>query len=351
MATRLRLIVNNVLGISKDRYDPERDGVSPTLLSNWKSCREKARLRILGWKSRRMRGSMIFGTLAHAVLERIYGKIQNGKIGTVPSESVVLKVCREVEAAWRRDNPRADDESLQEMERQMLLVEAVMPQYFIFWSKDLVRMDWFHLEQFVGDEAKNRSFGKLPSGREAMTHLKGKMDGAFKSNKDKKGRLWLFETKSRSVFSDDQQSNLMDILPHECQTTLYLGALQDANKGQVPGGVLYNIIRRPGLRQKKNESLKAFGARVKATVQAKPDFFFLRFRMELDSKEFAKQRNFTDALIKDFIAWYHGEVPHYLNSDNCETKFGPCEFLKMCSRRDTTGMYQSKPRRSELEEQ
>jgi hypothetical protein len=340
----LKLVSSNPLGLSKDRYDPTRDGISPTILSIWKKCREKARLRLLGWTSRKQTGAQMFGTIAHAVLEKVYGDIQRGKLGTIPTPKYVKAVCKDVEAKWRRSNTKADSETVETMEMMMLLVEAIMPIYFTFWNTDLTRMDWYHLEQFVGSESLNRAYGKYES------HLKGKMDGAFKINKDKRGRLWLFETKTKSRIGEQGESNLVDIMPHECQTHLYLGALQDASKGAVPGGVLLNIIRRPNFRLKKKESLPAFAARIIKDIQKRPDYYFIRIRMEIDAGDLVKQRRLTDAMFADFLAWYHGDAPHYHNSDACEDKYGTCEFLKICSHKDFTGMYQRKPRRNELED-
>jgi hypothetical protein len=337
----LKLVVNNPLGLSKDRYDPERDGISPTLLSKWKSCREKALLTLKGWKSRRPNQGQTFGTLIHAVLERVYTQIQNGTLGTIPSQKLVTKICREVEKKWREQNTKADSETLQMMQMMMLLAEAITPAYFTFWNKDLVRMDWYHLEQFVGSSQRLTTFGNHRS------FLRGKLDGAFTMNKDKSGRLWLFETKTKSQIGEKTEANLVDIMPHETQTNLYLGALQDATGGKTPAGVLLNIVRRPALKLKKGESLKAFAARVTKDIQSRPDWYFLRLRLEIEPKDLLRQRQNSNALMSDFLAWYHGEVPHYKNSDQCEAKHGTCEFLKMCSRGDTSGMYQSKPRRGE----
>lgn len=339
----LRLVTSSPLGLSKERYDPERDGVSPTILSVWKMCREKARLRLLGWTARRGTASQVFGTVVHAVLERVYGAIQSGKIGTIPSPKIVKQVCATVEQMWRRDNPKADATTLQDMEMVMLLTEAIMPIYFTFWHRDLTKMDWFHLEQYIGNEAVNRAFGRHAS------HLRGKMDGAFRITGTSK-RLWLFETKTKSRLGEQGESNLIDILPQECQTTLYLGALQDANRGEVPAGVLLNIIRRPNFQLKKGESMKAFTARLVTDIQKRPDYYFIRIRMEVDRAELVTQRSRTDAMFTDFLNWYHGEAPHYHNSDACENKYGTCEFLRICARKDFTGMYQRPARRrQELE--
>jgi hypothetical protein len=326
------------LGIPVERYDPERDGVSHSLLSKWKRCRELARLHLMGWRSRGSRPGQTFGDLVHAVLERVYGQIQSGKIKTIPTERQVKQVITKVELAWRKKNTRADSDAISTMEMMLLLVEAIMPIYFTFYHKDLTRMDWFHLEQFIGDVKRGRTFGRH------VTHLIGKIDGAFRPGDKKK--LWLFETKTKGRLGESGESNLSDIMHFEAQTHLYLGALQDVT-GEVPGGVLLNIIRRPNLKVKKNESLRAFNERLIADIKTRPRYYFIRLRMDISKSDLESQRRSLDGQFTDFLAWFHGETPHYQNSDACEDKNGSCEMIRICGRRDFTGMYQLPPRRKD----
>jgi len=155
--------------------------------------------------------------------------------------------------------------------------------------------------------------------------------------------LWLFETKTKSRLGEHGESNLVDILPHELQTNLYLGAMVGMY-GRVPGGLVLNIIRRPNFKQKKNEGPVAFAKRVEADVKKRPEYYFIRIRMTIDKNDLQRMQNEHAQLVQDFVNWSQGKGFHYRNSGECENKYGTCEYLKICANGDYVGMYQREPR-------
>lgn len=330
----MRLVVSNPLGIPPKRYDVDQDGVNASLLGRWLSCREKARLYLLGWAPKRISQGRIFGVIVHGVNDEIYSAYQNGELDSLPSRKRILREIAKMESRWRKSNPRADASSLQTLEMQCALAEAVLPIYFQFWHKDLTHTDWMALEHKF----------KTPI---ANTHLIGRMDGNFKPLKGKKV-IWLLETKTKSHIPE--HGGIVDILPHELQVNLYLGAMVALYK-EEPGGVILNIIRRPNLRQKKSEGPKAFAERVANDVRKRPEFYFMRVRMSVDRKDLDRIRREHEGLVRDFVQWAKGKGYHYRNSNECENKYGQCEYLGICSRGDYTGMYQRKPRVRDVEEE
>lgn len=325
----MKLVSSHPLGIPPERYNVDKDGTNASLLGRWLSCREKARLYLLGWTPRRIGAGRIFGIIVHGVQDAIYSDIQSGALDSLPSPKRIKREIAKMEKVWRRQNPRADAETLKLLELNLTLAESIMAVYFQFWHNDLNRMDWYSLEHKF----------KVPI---ADTHLIGRMDGNFKPMKGKKV-LWLFETKTKSRLGDHGESNLVDILPHELQTNLYLGAMIVMYK-EVPGGLLLNIIRRPGFKLKKNEGPKAFATRVAADVKRRPEYYFVRIRMTVDRNDVQRMRREHEALVRDFTRWARGKGEHYRNSGECENKYGTCEYLKICSGGDYTGLYQREPR-------
>jgi hypothetical protein len=325
----MKLISSHPLGISPRRYDVDKDGVNASLLGRWLSCRELARLYLLGWTPRRIGAGRIFGIIVHGVLERIYSDIQNGELESLPSTKRVKREIAHMEKVWKRQNPRADADTLQLLELNLLLAESILPVYFKFWHEDISRMDWYALE---------RKF-KVAIGD---THLIGRMDGNFKPTKGKKV-YWLFETKSKSRMGEHGETNLVDTLPHDLQVNLYLGAMV-AMYDQIPGGLLMNIVRRPGFRLKKGEGPMAFAKRVAADVKKRPEYYFVRIRMSIDKADLARTEREHLAMVADFMAWSKGKGHHYRNSGQCENKYGTCEYLKVCSAGDYTGLYQREAR-------
>lgn len=325
----LKLVVNNPLGIDSKRYNVEQDGVNASLLGRWINCREMARLHLLGWVPKRIGAGRIFGTICHGVMDDIYSDIQSGELLTLPDRKRVIKEVRKQEKMWRTANPRADAETLQNLELNCMLAEAIMPIYFQFWHKDLKTIDWIALEHKF----------KTPIG---ITHLIGRMDGNFIPVKALK-RRWLFETKTKSRLGESGESNIVDILPHELQINLYLGAMV-AMYGEIPGGVIMNIVRRPNFKGKKNETITQLNKRIIEDVKMRPEHYFIRMRMSVERSDLRRMQAEHEGLVNEFVKWSHGESAHYRNSDHCENKYGTCEYLRICSRNDYTGLYQRAPR-------
>lgn len=319
------------LGIPPDRYDVEKDGVNASLLGRWINCREMARLHLLGWTSKRIGAGRIFGTLVHGVQDNVYSDMQSGALDGLPTKKRIKKELALQEEKWRKLNPRADAATLETLELNLMLAEAIMPVYFQFWHRDVQRMDWIALEH---------SF-KVPIGPTGIK-LVGRMDGNFHPFKGKKV-AWLFETKTKSRMGEHGESNLVDILPFELQTNLYLGAMAVLYK-QQPAGLVLNIVRRPAFKGKKGESLPELYQRIAADVQKRPEYYFVRLRMSVDKPDLVRVQKEHIALVEDFSRWAKGKGAHFRNSDHCENKYGTCEFLRVCSRGDYGGLYQRKPR-------
>lgn len=339
MKLKLKLVKGNgPLGIPATFYDPKRDGVTFSLLTKWKNCRERARLHLQGWSTARVSLSQIFGTIIHAILERIYGDIQLKRLTTVPSTKYVQKHLVTIEKEWRKENPKASTETLQDLEISLMLVEVIVPIYFKWWHKDLTQIKWQAIEhQF-----------NLPVPQHG-TFVRGKMDGRFTSALGKQHKANLFETKTKSRLGESGESNLTDMLGFELQVNLYLGAIWAAD-GVAPAGLLYNIIRRPNLQRKKAETFVQFQRRVAMDVSKRPEYYFIRLRMNVDKRELEREGKEQALMVEDFMRWYRGEVGHYKNSDHCENKYGTCEFLKVCSAGDYTGFYKRPTVFRELEE-
>jgi len=314
-------------------YDPERDGVTFSLLTTFKNCRERARLFLNGWTSRSNSLGMVFGSLAHGVNQQIYEDVRLGKLTELPSEKYIKKVGQKVEALWKKENPRADTESKQYLEYSMILLEAVMPAYFKYWKKDF-QLIWERVETVFKIPIEVPMGGELNLIKK--TFIRGKIDGSYRRGKN--GRPRLFETKTKTRLGETGEGNLADILPHELQVNIYLLYLWWVDK-KLPEGVLYNIIRRPGLRQKKNESLVKFARRVSSDVRLRPEYYFIRLEMIVEKKDLEKQELELRDMVSDFILWWNGLAGHYKNSDACENKYGTCPMLPICSRGDYTGFF------------
>jgi hypothetical protein len=301
-------------------YDPERDGVTFSVLNGWLQCREQARLSLTGTTPRFSGFGATFGAIIHELLDRAYSSVRSRR--QPPSAHWVKMELARLEAQWAEENPLPDDTSKQHMELTVLVGEALMPLYFQHWEMDFSRT-WTKVEHEF----------KIPlelthvNGKTYRTFLRGKMDGAFLVG-SKGARTRLFETKTKSWM--DQEA-LSDIITFELQLHIYLYSLLKLEK-RMPLGVLYNLIRRPGLRPKKNESLPAFAKRIAADIRKRPDWYFTRMELNVTPADIHRFEGRLFDMVGDFVAWWRGDVGHYLNSGNCQNKFGTCWALPICSR-------------------
>lgn len=314
-------------------YDIEKHGITQSLLSMFLECRKKARYYLEGWDSIYHKLALTEGSVGHAVLQFAYEDIMTGKLKTIPSKQKVLAYTKRVEEQWLAENKRADKTALNHLEYSLATMETTLPIYFDFYRKDLKEIRWLGLEE------KFCIPYKLKDGRKTV--LRGKKDGEFENN-----GLWLFETKFKSQINIP---NLVDILTIDMQVFFYLRALKQLRK-KTPEGVLYNIVRRTSLYQRKDENLYSFSKRLKQDIEQRPDFYFYRIPSSVTSFDLKKFEVELEGLLTDFINWWQGISACYKNTNNCIGKYGKCEFLPCCSNNNFSGFKKRKAVFKELED-
>jgi hypothetical protein len=324
-------------------YDPERDGVTQSLLSKFKQCRELTRNALEGWTGKFPAAPLVYGSLAHYVLEQAYKRIEQQR-ATVPSQEDVLWWLGNARDIWKEENPAASDISINIFEDSFMKNAAILPQYFKYWKTDFTTREWVALER----EFKVPMSVTLPDGRLVSTFLRGKMDGVFRTPKAKSRpkALRLFETKNQASVNEEQ---LIDTLSFNLQTSVYLLALQKLHN-EVPAEVEMNIIRKTALRQGKKEAARAFEARIVADVRERPDHYFVRMGMSVDPGDVVTMEKEVTALVVDFLFWWYGGGSHYRNDKACYFYNRPCDMIKKCATDDTTQLFKRDRVFSELEE-
>ena len=301
------------------KYDPFRDGVSQGLLMTFMRCREEASNWLKGLEQLRSSSALQFGSMAHQILEEIYGKYEKP-----PSDLEVLKMIEKVRMDFvKEEGSRMSEDGLQNLEQNVAILTAVLPGYFRFYKSDFRKDYWAELEQVF----------RVPSPVKGVA-LIGRIDGAFRPNKKE---LWLFESKTKSRIEED---NLADSLTFDFQNSLYQYALQK-KYGVQPSGVLYNIIRRPGQKLKKEESLPDFSARIEEEVRKDPSYYFIRFEVAVPRTELKRFEHELEIILTEFISWWKGEIATYRNTSACMQRFGPCRFLPLCANGEV-GLYRTR---------
>lgn len=242
-----RTLIKNKKKLPKrlSKWDLYRDGVSFSILSKFVIDRERCRIRnVLGLIHDTGTESLDFGTAFHKLT-------QYHAMG----ESLAL--------LKRRVTKNSKDTLLGEMAFE------VFKQYAITWKKDDRK------KKYIDSERKFRVPIKLPCGREV--HLQGKYDEVFLEN----GQLWLQENKTKSQIDE---YGIEHGLSQDLQTMLYACTMEHMY-GRRVHGVLYNVIRKPLLRQRKKETSVNFLKRIREDIEKRPEWYFIRWRTEITKQD------------------------------------------------------------------
>jgi len=338
-------------------WDLDRDGITYSMLSKFMVCPERFRLSsVEGWSETGLQAAMEFGNAFHACLENPQH----------PPEKITRQYQQSRIAA-----KALFPNQIQEFEVLMGMVEAMVHAYRDVYHEDVDQKQFIlHEEKFeiphniqltvpcdcgeVCLDENSENYGR-PEIHYGVTHrevkLRGKIDAVFRK---KDGSLWIMETKTKSDIDVDGISRT---LSQDLQTMMYVTALTHL-KGETVGGVLYNVIRRPALRQGKGETLRDFIKRVKDTALEQRDRYFIRWphTLEPGALERWQERTFNPILTQvvqwwdsikanPFDPWgspYHYQRPFGVYDSLASGRRG--DFFELLTSGSTSGLY----RRSEV---
>lgn len=301
-------------------WDLYRDGVTQSVLTSFLTCPEKCRLGLIeGLTPLRVSGALAFGNLFHEMLDLVYSAEREGAPYDVKA---LLAGIEERDRAVLLE-AATDEYSMEDFEENIGMAEPLLAEYFKQWGSDFSQYQWESLEEVF--EAKWSDAFACPGDPTfgPPIFVRGKFDGIFRMH----GKLWLFETKTKSRIED---SHIADSLSYNFQVMVYLWAAKQVY-GERVHGVVYNLVRRPQLRRGKGQSVFQFCDRVALDIQERPEFYFTRLNCtvpESDQKEFEKR---FDAIMTRFLAWARNiEKNNFKWQPACGAPY-PCQFLPICS--------------------
>jgi hypothetical protein len=313
-------------------YDPRKHGIRQSMLSTWFECREKARLcTIHGWAPRVASVPFIYGSLSHGAIKQATRLLREND-GAVDIDTYVNGTdyyLQESEVEWLQETPNPTYEQKDIIENSLAILGKKMPMYFDYWYDQDKVCKWGLVEDKFKVELTMDDGETVP--------LIGTFDSTFRNDS---GELWLFETKNKARWSE----NIGTLLPLDLQVGIYLTALQ-ALYGQVPKGVRYNILRRPGERRKKDESLAEYSTRIQTNIIKEPEHYFHRMDIRLTPQEINEHMARTAFICEEFYRWWKETMKHSMerdllwNSSSCDGKYGSCKMLDACANKDFT-LYQ-----------
>lgn len=139
--------------------------------------------------------------------------------------------------------------------------------------------------------------------------------------------VWIVETKTRSRLHEDW----ITALPMDHQINGYVDELMSQPE-LVPTGVLYNVIRKPGIRPTQKESIPEFSRRLAVDIRARPDFYFVRSKVLVTDMGREEHRQIATVQSKDMRDAYAGKRPLVRTDGACLKDGRTCEFLALCAR-------------------
>ena len=327
-------------GLKPFEYDLYKHGLTQSMIGTFLSCERKFRLAASRMTSGNESGAIVFGNVYHLALEITQNKISTGAISTPEDvKSAMVHIMEEVYAHLEDDYQKALPDTREDYEFAYGCTEAMLPLYFFFWASD-----------FFGGNKKTWLFSEREFKVEfAGVPLRGKIDGGYS---DVLKRRWMLENKTKGVWNE---GNLSKIIERDLQVNVYDLALSELD-GVKYEGVLYNIIRRPQLRRKKDEDMKAFISRVKEDVETRPEWYFSRLEVTISEDQRAAFRVQLSRIVDRIKKWYALAKDNagldIENTSQCQQVYGACQFLNLCSSvlTDYAGLYVRKDMFSELEQ-
>lgn len=253
----------------KPAWDLYKDGVSYSLLCKFRNCRERFRISTVeGLRPSERKAAMEFGTIFHKALEYAAQGKTSSQITTALFQFY--------------KNTSVD----QDLIRQACIL---VPHYNKYYEKD--RHVYIGQEEVFDVPYKSVTTGKI-------IRLRGRRDEIYQVG----NTIWLQENKTKTTIDENK---ILQTLPHDLQTMLYVYSMTHDYSGHKIGGVLYNVIRRPGLKQGAKESENQFYTRLNDHVAQDPSHYFKRYEVELVPSDINRFFNYTLVpLLENVVVWW-----------------------------------------------
>lgn len=300
---------------------PRVDGVSQSMLTAFFDCEERHRLSLEGWQTPGTKDAFTFGSTWHWMMEQ---DVRAYIAGNAPYAGKALS------ALWKRS---AQAKAIEAEEQEQILAKAIPMRegYLKKHGKQDARRIWLEPEQ-VFDVALDGY------------RLRGCIDGIVR--KGRSGKPWIVE---RKTTSGDVGDSYHDLLNFDFQSMFYLTA-GEIHLGEKIGGILYDVTRKPTIRQKQNESLAEYSKRIEEAYVGDPDRHFARYEIAVGKK---RREEFVEELQKKlsrYSAWFSAGCNSVRNESACVKRW-KCEYIPICAGGGTAGFVQTGRLFSELEEE
>lgn len=313
-------------------WDLWKHGVSQSFIGNYLDCRMQTFLKYKQlWTSKTTSLASEFGSCFHWLLSQCY-------LNKAP-KNMCNELIRKYELKWKQENPMPTKYQLENQTMIYGLCMQVLPAYIKCWAGDWTGKykygyNMIRPQKWIDIEQRYEIPYTYPDGKKTFFIVV--FDGIFMA----KGKSWVFETKTKARIDEE---TLQDTMVHDTQLMLSLLVMKSIFK-KTPAGVLYNVVRRPGQRCLKDETLQSFFKRVKKEVSNPKhyDHYFKRWEFAVDwSEVLAWEKTFLTPVMQEIRMWHEGTLATYTNPNALVTKYGRCDLylpivkndFSLCSQR------------------
>lgn len=277
-------------------------GITQSMIGDWLVCRERFRIKyILGLQPADAFNHRIeYGSMWHACEEELAKcKLGTKATGWVRALNLYAKsLCQRYKTQQ------------EQVQHWYNVVRVAFPAYVKYWAK---HKDVQQRTPLLQEQVFCVPY-ELPSGRKV--YLRGKWDSVDLIGKGKKAVILLQENKSKGDIIEEQLKRQLSS-GFQLQTMTYLVALQRSKEyinektGAMLAGVLYNVIRRPlsggrhSIRQTQKETPGEFYERLGKLIAEEPEYFFMRWRVEIRDSDIARFRQqCLDPILEQMCDWH-----------------------------------------------
>ena len=268
-------------------WDLFKHGVSQSLLQKFQTDVERTHIRIVrGLKETTRKEAMEYGSIFHKIDEYA---CTLGKKCTERSLSEIMSLY------MKKVYPYAES---------IMLCKIAIMQYFHYLKWEESRPKYNHIEQEpIFDEKYElpplyfKAEGieiRIPSG--VTIRLRGRIDGIIENC-----GMWIKENKTKSQINI---IHLQDTIHANIQVMFY-ALCSELKYGRPCKGVVYNVIRKPGQRQKIKESDANYIERISGEIEKDPEYYFHRLTVEFAPGQVDKwvRQELLPLLYRVYIWW------------------------------------------------
>ena len=258
-------------------WNPYTDGITFSFIQKFFACRERTRLNYVeGWRPKSFKIALEFGNIFHEMKDVFY------RNNNFSFERATMAANSYVDKKIKRNNFSGAE--LVELDQLRALCHTTFFEYVKHWlnnpsfsqkSKSFTddKIQWVHLER------KFKFPFKLSNGRSIF--LTGKIDGELLDPTVRSKTYRILENKTKQKI---EEFDVEQALKKDCQTMIYTLANQH-EYGKCPSGVLYNVIRRTSLKPRVKDSYSDFCERIGSDIRSRPDFYFMRWRVDITQED------------------------------------------------------------------